>query len=449
MTATRTTLCRLASRLPWPPWTVRLRLTLLYGVLFLMSGAVLLVLTNVLFRNAMGNYLLLGGQGHSLFFSRVSSGRGTHSSFHVTPRPGAPSAQQLQEQAHQLAAQALAQHNGELHELLIQSLIALAIMAVTSVGLGWLVAGRALRPLRTMNIAARDISATNLHRRLGIHGPRDELAELAETFDDLLARLEASFDAQRQFVANASHELRTPLARQRTLIEVCLDDPDASLESFRKNQRRLLTALQEQEGLIEALLTLARSERGVDQPVTCNLADLARMVVGRHRVEAERQDITLHLALEPCLVSGDPALLQRLVANLVENALRYNAPGGKVEVDTYVTADCGVLVVENTGPVIAPGSIEQLLEPFRRGGRARVGAGGGTGLGLSIVKTIATAHHAHLELHALADGGLRVTVGFLTLTTSSGRETRPALDLVLNHRNSPLKTSATERRAGT
>jgi signal transduction histidine kinase len=409
MTTIRTTLRRLASQLPRPPWTVRLRLTLLYGVLFLLSGAVLLVITNVLFRSATGNYLLLGGQGHSLFFSRASSGAGTHSSFHVTPGPGAPSAQQLQAQAHQLAARALAQHNGELHELLIQSLIALAIMAVVSVGLGWLVAGRALRPLRTMNIAARDISATNLHRRLGIDGPRDELAELAETFDDLLARLEASFDAQRQFVANASHELRTPLARQRTLIEVSLDDPDASRESFRENQQRLLTALQQQEGLIDALLTLARSERGVDQPVTCDLADLARVVIDRYRVEAQSRHITLHQALEPCLVSGDPALLQRLVGNLVENALRYNAPGGRVEVASQVTDHRAALTVENNGQVIAPESLENLLEPFRRGGRARVGVGG-TGLGLSIVKTIATAHHADLELQALADGGLRVTV---------------------------------------
>lgn len=255
---------------------MRLRLTILYGALFGCTGAALLVITNVLFRNATGNYLLLGGPGRALFFSRNGDSGSAHNpSLHITPRAGAPNAQELHAQAQLLTEQARQQHAAEIHQLLVQSGITLAIMAIAAIALGWLVAGRALRPLRTINTTTRQITATNLHRRVRLEGPKDETTELAATIDDLLERLEASFDAQRLFVANASHELRTPLARQRTLIEVAIDDPDATVESLRQNHRRLLAAAEQQERLIEALLTLAKGERGVNNPASVDLASVA------------------------------------------------------------------------------------------------------------------------------------------------------------------------------
>ena len=213
--------------------------------------------------------------------------------------------------------------------LAIVSVIALAIMAAVSMGLGWLIAGRVLRPLRTITTAARDISATNLHRRLALDGPDDEFKELGDTFDGLLGRLDASFQSQRQFVANASHELRTPLARLKTLAQVALADPDASVESLRAAHERVLASEQQLEGLIAALLNLASSERALDRREPVDLAAVTDEVLAARRHEIERRDLQLNATLDPARVEGNRQLIERLVANLIDNAIRHNMTGGR------------------------------------------------------------------------------------------------------------------------
>ncbi|MFI7454477.1 sensor histidine kinase [Nonomuraea sp. NPDC049714] len=272
--------------------------------------------------------------------------------------------------------------------LLQVSLITLGVMAVASTWLGWVVAGKVLRPLGHMTATVRRITADRLDRRLAASGPDDELKELADTFDDLLDRLEAAFTAQRRFVANASHELRTPLTVQRAMAEVALADPEADLRSVLV---RLLAAGQHQERLIEALLTLARGQQGLARREPLDLADLAGQGA-------------------PAPFLGDRALMERLVANLLDNARRYNVPGGWVSVDTFVRHGHAVLVVANSGPVIPPDRIGALLEPFQRLEAGRKASGDGLGLGLSIVAAIVDAHQGHLDLRPHAEGGLEVTV---------------------------------------
>jgi signal transduction histidine kinase len=282
-------LTAMGARLPLPRRTVRLRLTLLYGALFLVSGIGLLVLTNVLVRHATGDFVLVRGSGEDLALGLMVAEQETDLSTELARRGQLDPAvaQEFQAQAQRLRAQAAEQHDAELRQLLIQSGIALSLVTVLSIGLGWLVAGRVLRPLRTITSTVRDISATNLHRRLALSGPDDELKELGDTFDDLLSRLQHAFDAQRQFVANASHELRTPLARQRTLMEVALSDPDATVDSLRASYERALASGEEQARLIEALLTLARSERGLDKHEPLDLATVAGNVLLTARPEQE------------------------------------------------------------------------------------------------------------------------------------------------------------------
>jgi len=291
--------------------------------------------------------------------------------------------------------------------------IALAIMTGLSVGLGWLVAGRVLRKLRTITAAARSISASNLHARLALAGPDDELRELGNTFDGLLTRLEASFDAQRQFVANASHELRTPLARQRTLIEVALADPEPSIASLHGVCQRLLVTGEEQERLIEALLTLARSQRGLDRREPFDLTAIADGVLRARWAEAESRGLTVTATLQPAPALGDAPLTERLVTNLVENAVQHNVPHGSVEVGTGTWAGRAILSVFSTGAPIPPDQVGRLFQPFQRGAsRDRTGSRNGLGLGLSIVTAIAETHGAWLQAHALPGGGLGVRVGF-------------------------------------
>src|SRR6516162_3260679 len=272
-----------AARLPRR--TVRLRLTLLYGGLFLLSGAVLLAVTYVLVVSATDGVIFKGQNGSQVSVHGSHNGTGPNGGGQppaVQTSGGGTSGlspSQLLAKARRLEAQAARQHAAELNQLLIQSGLALTGMAVLSIGLGWLVAGRVLRPLRTITAAAREISATNLHERLALGGPDDELKELGDTFDGLLARLEASFSAQRQFVANASHELRTPLARQRVLSQVALADPDATVEALRAAHERVLAAGAEQEQLIEALLTLARGQAGLSTREPFDLAELAGQVL--------------------------------------------------------------------------------------------------------------------------------------------------------------------------
>jgi signal transduction histidine kinase len=396
-----------------PKGTVRLRLTLLYGALFLVSGAGLLAITYVLVaREYTGNEQLFVSVVEGAPAEGFEGPEGT-----VLVRPGpfelplAGPADALTPD--QVAAQVDRQSAAALRQLVLQSGIALAIMAVASIWLGWLVAGRALRPLRTITNAARDISASNLHRRLAFEGPDDELKQLANTFDGLLGRLESSFDAQRQFVANASHELRTPLTLERALVEVALADPNATAETLRETCERILVAGEQQERLIEALLTLSRSQRGLDHHEPFDLAAVAAEVLETRRAEADEKQLNIGVVLDPAPTSGDPALGERLVANLVDNAVRHNIPAGRIEVATGAKAGRAVLSIANSGPVVPSAELDRLLQPFQRFAADRNGQDDdGLGLGLSIVHAIATAHEATLTTRAQPGGGLAIEVSF-------------------------------------
>jgi signal transduction histidine kinase len=370
----------------WPRNTIRLRLTALYGALFLASSAVLLTITYFFVAHRFDN--------GKLFVTTSGFATGNTNTFdpQVLPGPGVV----------QFAARQ--QSHVALHALLVESGFALGLMAIVSIWLGWLVAGRALRPLRTITNTAQEISAGSLHRRLALAGPDDELKQLGETFDGLLGRLEAAFDAQRQFVANASHELRTPLTLERAQIEVALADPDASLESLREMGQRVLATNEQQEHLIEALLTLSRSQRGLDRHEPVDLVAITERVLE----DSPKNGLTVTDDLQPAHTSGDPRLVERLAANLVGNAVRHNVSKGWISVRTTTSSDRALLVVENTGPKINAGDIDGLFEPFRR----RERTGDGLGLGLSIVNAIATAHDAVLKAEPLRGGGLRVEVAF-------------------------------------
>jgi signal transduction histidine kinase len=389
-------------RWPRPRPTIRLRLTILYGGLFLASGAALLALVYALISQVSGNpFVTVTATGEVVVtVGGFASGQIAGPFFAGKPSPD------------QLQALATQQHHAELTQLLVWSVVALAIMAVVSVVVGWLVAGRALRPVRSMTADVRTISAANLHRRLPLEGPDDELRDLGATFNELLGRLERSFDSQRQFVANASHELRTPLARQRTLLQVALDDPAASVESLRAAAGRALVAEEQQERLIEALLILARSERGLERRERLDLAAVVREVVEARRADVERHALGLAASLQPAEISGDARLLERLVANLIDNAIRYNRPGGSIEVATMARDGGAVMGVRNTGPQVPADEVGRLFEPFQRLSPERTSHGEGWGLGLSIVRAIAGAHRARIVADAPADGGLRIEVIF-------------------------------------
>ena len=305
-------------------------------------------------------------------------------------------------------AAAQGQSDAALHQLFVSSALALAVMAVLSLWLGWVIAGRALRPLRTITDAAREISASSLHRRLELEGPDDELRQLGNTVDGLLGRLETSFEAQRQFVANASHELRTPLTLERTLLELALSDPNASIESYRHTCEQLLAVGEQQERLIEALLTLSRSQRGLDsqQPV-----DLAA-ITGAAAAAADHGGLALDTNLQPAETAGNPRLVERLVANLLSNAIDHNVVGGGISLTTKTRDGHAVLTVVNTGPTIPAAELERIFEPFQRLDPARTNNGRGLGLGLSIVQAIADAHEATVTTRAPADGGLHIEVSF-------------------------------------
>jgi signal transduction histidine kinase len=405
-----------------PRRTVRLRLTVWYGGLFVVSGAVMLTITNLLVRHATGSYLFFQSSNNGSTATGVIGSGGVPPPDLGAPPASGPTviAKQGQQEAARLLAEAHRQHTIEVHQLLIQSLIALAIMSVLSIALGWVVAGRALRPLRTITTAARDISSSNLHARLALSGPDDELKELGDTFDALIARLERSFQSQRQFVANASHELRTPLTLQHALLEAALLDPDATLQGWRAAASRALAANQEQERLIAALLTLARSERGFSHREPLDLSVVTSLVLDSREADFDRHTLHLSAGLDAAPTMGDPALAERLVANLIDNALRHNIAGGRVEVATGVRGGGAVFSVRNTGPVLASSEIDRLFEPFQRAEVGRTSRDGGLGLGLSIVQAIATAHDAGISVRAQATGGLEVIVQFPLAVSHAG-----------------------------
>jgi signal transduction histidine kinase len=298
------------------------------------------------------------------------------------------------------------------HQLLVGSAAALVVLVPVALALGWFVAGRFLRPLRAITRTARVISAGNLHQRLALGESGNELTDLGRTLDDLFARLEASFDAQRHFVANASHELRTPLAGLRTLLEVGLADPHADADTLRSVCQEALALGEHQERLVQALLTLATSERGITRWDTLDLAHVAHGVIAARRDQASAQGVRVIERLAPAPTSGDPRLVETLVANLVDNAVRYNHPDGFVEIATRTSAAQVTLTVVNSGPVIADDQLQRLLEPFQRLSPDRNAHPDGHGLGLAIVDAVTRAHHATLTTSARPDGGLTVTTTF-------------------------------------
>jgi signal transduction histidine kinase len=389
-----------------PAPTIRLRLTLVYGGLFLCSAAALLAITYVLVHHQYtGSFFI--SSGHQAAVQFQSSGN-----IDAKPVPGfevpiGPNAIAGSRKVAIAAAQG--QSDAALHKLFVDSAAALAVMAVLSLWLGWVIAGRALRPIRTITETARDISASSLHRRLALEGPDDELKQLGNTVDGLLARLEISFEAQRQFVANASHELRTPLTLERTLLEVALSDPNASIDSYRRTCEQLLAVGEQQERLIEALLTLSRSQRGLDsrQPV-----DLAA-ITATAAAAADHDGLVLDTALLPAQTTGNPRLVERLVANLLSNAIHHNIDDGSVSITTETRDGHAVLTVSNTGPTIPASDHERIFQPFQRldPGRAN-NNGNGLGLGLSIVQAFANAHGATITTDAQADGGLQIQISF-------------------------------------
>jgi signal transduction histidine kinase len=275
-----------------------------------------------------------------------------------------------------------------------------------------MIAGRVLRPLSTITAAARRIAASSLHERLALDGPDDELKELADTLDNLLARLEASFDAQRRFAANASHELRTPLTRERALLQVTRADPASTADTWEAVSRELLASNAEQERLIEALLTLASGEADASRREPLNLAVIASAALASDRSAIGRRGLHVSADIEPAILDGDPLLVQQLVTNLIDNAVRHNVPGGDVRVATGTSDGQAVLSVTNSGPVIPPAEVDRLFQPFQRFGPRPARRDGGHGLGLSIVHAIATSHGATVTARARPGGGLAVDVTF-------------------------------------
>lgn len=361
--------------------TLRARMTLLYGAVICASGVALLSFTQLL---APGLFLRHrqqeGGPGQSV--------PGAVTTGHLTSAPFIGS------------------------RVFWNDVASLAIMAAFSFATGWLIAGRFVRPLRAIITTARDISASNLHRRLAVRDRRDEFSELGQTLDDLFARLEAAFQAQRHFIANASHELRTPLSAGRALLQVAIADPEPTVDTLRATCQEVVELGDQQERLIAALLALASSQRGIGQLEHLDLADVTRNALLTREEEAERHGIQLSAALDAAPVTADPSLAESLVANLLDNAIRHNVPGGRATISTALTTSGAVVSVGNTGTPIPPDQVEDLFQPFRQLGTERTRRGAGHGLGLTIVRAIADAHSAALIARARPDGGLDIEVTF-------------------------------------
>jgi signal transduction histidine kinase len=390
----------LPSWLRLPRRTARLRLTVLYGAAFLICGAAVLALT----------YLL---DGHPAPIRPLHK---QPTAYQPPKDPGLVKARlnPLAEQARvtSLKADLLTQIASDRHQLLLQSGIALAIVAAAAVAIGWVIAGRVLRPLSTITTATRRISATSLHQRLALPGPDDELKELADTLDGLFARLEASFDAQRRFAANASHELRTPLTRERALLEVTRADPAATTATWQDVSRDLLAFNAEQERLIDALLTLASSETGHGQRESADLAAITSAALAAARPGISGLGLKVHASVQPAVLDGDPVLVQQLVTNLIDNAIRHNIPGGQIQITTNGSYAGAVFSVTSSGQVIPVNEVDRLFQPFQRLGPRPARRDGGHGLGLAIVKTIATAHGATITAHPQPGGGLTIDIAF-------------------------------------
>lgn len=427
-----------------PARTIRLRLTLAYGLVFLVTGALMLTLGYLLVRHGLHERHNLHKEAQRLAQPLWNALFGGHHPAHfhnppgAAPEPGgggdsglgdvgagglgagtgvlgrltATDSHIFRGVVQSVYAQAT---SDALHRLLIEYIGALAVMTAVSVVAGWLLAGRALAPLRAITAAARRVSGENLGERIALVGPEDELKELADTFDGMLARLDRAFASQRHFVANSSHELRTPLAIMRTEVDVALADPDASVAELRAMGEAIRETIDRSEALIAALLVLARSEAIAGRAETLDLGELAADCVTDLHLQAQNAGVTVTTDLQPALTRAEPALAERVTANLIDNAIRHNVRGGHLHVQTRTVGGDVELLVENGGAVIDPGDAQALTEPFRRLNRAV----GGFGLGLSIVRSVAEAHGGSVAVRAPATGGLAVTVRLPTVRTAA------------------------------
>ncbi|HCT77228.1 MAG TPA: histidine kinase [Micromonosporaceae bacterium] len=374
--------------------TARARLTILYTSLVLAAGLVLTALTYLLMRSRLE---------HRFVHIKLTTTDGSE--------PIPPVEELLPEIAEQVRGTTLS-------DLLTQSAVALAVVTVLAAVLGWLVSGRVLRPIRAISATAQSLSAENLSQRVPVAAPRDELTALADTINGMLDRIELGvserdrvLDSQKMFTANAAHELRTPLTTMRTAIDVTLDGEPSRAELLTMAED-VRTAIGQSQRTLDGLLTLAHSQAGPRKQGSVDLAVVASEVLGRAADEAAGRNIALQTDLRSAPVSGDVILLERMAGNLVDNALRYNHPGGDIMVSTGTEGGRAFLGIANTGRPITPSEVDGLLEPFVRGKANRTRSDGGIGLGLSIVRAIVVAHHAEISIDARPGGGLEITVGF-------------------------------------
>lgn len=379
-------------------WSVRTRWAAMFGGFFLLAGAALLLINYVLVNEIVPDAV---GFVHQADAAPDGGQIGT-----ISPPPQRDPLNDAA-QSGQINTVVSSFRTSAMQTLLVASGIALLIAGVLAALVGWLMAGRALRPIHMITATARRLEAGSLDQRINLDGPQDELKELADTFDGMLDRLATAFDSQRRFVANASHELRTPLAVQRTLLEVAMADPTAGPELLRLGQHLLLTG-ERSERLIEGLLVLARSDRGLLSRVPVRLDVITETVLRSSAGLATEQGVTVSSELAPRSVAGDPILLERLITNLVHNAIHYNTDGGTVRV---VVAEHPALMITNTGPVVPAEVVVSLFEPFRRLDRERTAGRNGAGLGLSIARSVAGAHGGTVDAVPNPHGGLTITVG--------------------------------------
>ena len=381
--------------------TVRTRLTLLYAGLFAVCGAIVVAVSYTLVAGlgASGQGQRNGRQPSAADLASFAARcRSEESSVRPDPHVLAKCASYFQLQG------AEGQRDLTLSYLLRYSLITLAVVIALAAILGWIFSGRALRPVHQITAAARAASEHNLSGRVASTGPRDELRELAETFDEMLGRLQAAFEGQQRFMANASHELRTPLAVMRVTVDVVLGNPDSTPGDLRAMAADIRAAVDHAEHLIGALLILARNERGLTVHEEVDLATAAEDVLDT----AGLGDRRVHATLEPAVVSGDPVLAHHLIANLVDNAIRYNLAGGDIWIRTRIVAGSSQLTVANTGPLISPADTDRIFQPFQR--LSDRTSHDGSGLGLAIVASIAAIHGGSATARPRDDGGLSITV---------------------------------------
>ncbi|GAA3057535.1 HAMP domain-containing sensor histidine kinase [Streptomyces glomeratus] len=381
---------------PWLRPTIRIRLTLLYGGMFLIAGILLLSIIYLFAAHALN-------VGSELPF-KILSGQVASDTCNF---PSRPSASELNDAMNACVNE---QRQHALDNLLSRSLLALLGLAVIAFAFGYAMAGRVLSPLGRITRTARAVAGSDLSRRIELDGPDDELKELADTFDDMLERLQRAFTAQQRFVGNASHELRTPLAINRTLLEVHLSDPGAPVE-LQQLGKTLLATNERSEQLVEGLLLLARSDNQIVERKPVDLAEVASQAVDQVHAEAEAKGVEIRGERAPVVVQGNGVLLERIALNLVQNAVRYNIPeGGWVDVTTLIQHGQAVLVVANTGPVVPAYEIDNLFEPFTRLRTERTGSDKGVGLGLSIARSVARAHGGHISAEPREGGGLVMRV---------------------------------------